>query len=136
MHARPKCNKCNHFNVYISLTGEASDKCSRCLTYSNKDRKRARRTKSLEPCYICGQMQIHVTQLHVDHKDGNNLNYDKSNLVMPCSSCHSLKSYIQSYPHKWAEYCKKIQLPFREELTSEYYFQLKNLVNESNKVIF
>lgn len=132
---RPKCNKCNHFNVYQSLDGIQSEKCSRCLTYSNNDRKKARRTKTLIPCYICGNLPIHVTQLHVDHKDGNNLNYDKDNLVMPCSSCHSLKSYIQSYPHKWVAYCDKMKLPFRKELTSEYYFILKNLTNERNTII-
>ena len=47
-----------------------------------------------EVCEHCGFEPVHISQLDVDHIDGNNQNNDPSNLQTLCANCHRLKTHL------------------------------------------
>ena len=44
-------------------------------------------------CEACGFVPAHISQLDVDHIDGNKNNNDLSNLKTLCANCHRLKTF-------------------------------------------
>jgi hypothetical protein len=44
-------------------------------------------------CERCGFIPEHLTQLDVDHINGDNSNNNPSNLQTLCANCHRLKTY-------------------------------------------
>ena len=47
-----------------------------------------------EICEHCGFIPVHISQLDVDHKDGDRWNNDPSNLQTLCANCHRLKTMM------------------------------------------
>lgn len=45
-------------------------------------------------CENCGFKPEHISQLDVDHIDGNRNNNDPSNLQTLCANCHRLKTHL------------------------------------------
>ena len=45
-------------------------------------------------CQQCGFIPVHISQLDVDHKDGDRWNNDPSNLQTLCANCHRLKTHL------------------------------------------
>jgi 5-methylcytosine-specific restriction endonuclease McrA len=45
-----------------------------------------------ETCERCGFIPEHISQLDVDHIDGNKTNHSLSNLQTLCANCHRLKT--------------------------------------------
>jgi hypothetical protein len=45
-------------------------------------------------CEHCDFKPVHISQLDVDHIDGNRNNNDPSNLQTLCANCHRLKTYL------------------------------------------
>ena len=45
-------------------------------------------------CEHCNFKPVHISQLDVDHIDGNNWNNDPSNLQTLCANCHRLKTHL------------------------------------------
>lgn len=74
----------------------------------NKDKARESAVRSRRPwrqhvgnvCERCGFVPEHVSQLDVDHIDGNRQNGDPSNLQTLCANCHRLKTHLSrdNYP--------------------------------------
>ncbi len=49
-----------------------------------------------ESCEHCGFIPVHVSQLDVDHIDGDRWNNDPTNLQTLCSNCHRLKTHLHN----------------------------------------
>ena len=47
-----------------------------------------------DKCEHCGFKPAHISQLDVDHIDGNRNNSDPSNLQTLCANCHRLKTHL------------------------------------------
>ena len=47
-----------------------------------------------DKCEHCGFIPEHISQLDVDHIDGNKKNNDANNLQTLCSNCHRLKTFL------------------------------------------
>jgi hypothetical protein len=47
-----------------------------------------------DKCEHCGFVPVHLSQLDVDHMDGNKNNNNLSNLQTLCANCHRLKTYV------------------------------------------
>ena len=47
-----------------------------------------------DQCGHCGFIPVHMSQLDVDHIDGNKNNNSPDNLQTLCSNCHRLKTHI------------------------------------------
>jgi 5-methylcytosine-specific restriction endonuclease McrA len=45
-------------------------------------------------CQGCGFIPVHISQLDVDHIDGDRWNNDPSNLQTLCANCHRLKTHL------------------------------------------
>jgi len=45
-------------------------------------------------CQKCGFIPVHISQLDVDHIDGDRWNNDPSNLQTLCANCHRLKTHL------------------------------------------
>ena len=45
-------------------------------------------------CEHCNFQPVHISQLDVDHIDGNRNNNDPSNLQTLCANCHRLKTHL------------------------------------------
>jgi predicted RNA-binding Zn-ribbon protein involved in translation (DUF1610 family) len=45
-------------------------------------------------CGKCGFIPVHISQLDVDHIDGDRWNNDPSNLQTLCANCHRLKTHL------------------------------------------
>ena len=47
-----------------------------------------------DKCKHCGFIPVHMSQLDVDHIDGNRNNNDPANLQTLCANCHRLKTHL------------------------------------------
>jgi len=47
-----------------------------------------------DTCEQCGFIPEHISQLDVDHKDGDRWNNDPENLQTLCANCHRLKTHL------------------------------------------
>lgn len=47
-----------------------------------------------DACERCGFVAVHISQLDVDHIDGNKKNNDPNNLQTLCANCHRLKTWL------------------------------------------
>lgn len=47
-----------------------------------------------DKCEHCGFIPVHISQLDVDHIDGNRSNNDPANLQTLCANCHRLKTFL------------------------------------------
>ena len=47
-----------------------------------------------DKCEHCGFIPEHISQLDVDHIDGNKNNSDPSNFQTLCANCHRLKTFL------------------------------------------
>ena len=47
-----------------------------------------------DSCQQCGFNPVHISQLDVDHIDGDRWNNDPSNLQTLCANCHRLKTHL------------------------------------------
>lgn len=47
-----------------------------------------------DTCEKCGFVPAHISQLDVDHIDGDRWNNDPSNLQTLCANCHRLKTHL------------------------------------------
>ncbi len=45
-------------------------------------------------CQHCNFKPVHISQLDVDHIDGDRFNNDPSNLQTLCANCHRLKTHL------------------------------------------
>jgi 5-methylcytosine-specific restriction endonuclease McrA len=45
-------------------------------------------------CQHCNFKPVHISQLDVDHIDGDRYNNDPSNLQTLCANCHRLKTHL------------------------------------------
>ena len=45
-------------------------------------------------CEHCGFKPVHISQLDVDHIDGDRWNNDPTNLQTLCANCHRLKTHL------------------------------------------
>ncbi len=45
-------------------------------------------------CEQCDFKPVHISQLDVDHIDGDRFNNDQSNLQTLCANCHRLKTHL------------------------------------------
>lgn len=45
-------------------------------------------------CSECGFIPKHSCQMDIDHIDGDNFNFTKTNLRVLCSNCHRFKTHI------------------------------------------
>ena len=45
-------------------------------------------------CEHCGFVPVHISQLDVDHIDGDRWNNDPANLQTLCANCHRLKTHL------------------------------------------
>jgi hypothetical protein len=45
-------------------------------------------------CQQCGFIPVHISQLDVDHKDGDRWNNEPHNLQTLCANCHRLKTHL------------------------------------------
>jgi 5-methylcytosine-specific restriction endonuclease McrA len=46
-------------------------------------------------CSFCGFIPVHISQLDVDHIDGNHFNNNPVNLQTLCANCHRLKTHME-----------------------------------------
>ena len=68
----------------------------RCATTHRNNNNRFSypyRLHKKDACEQCGFIPEHVSQLDVDHIDGDNTNNDLSNLQTLCANCHRLKTF-------------------------------------------
>jgi 5-methylcytosine-specific restriction endonuclease McrA len=65
-----------------------------------KCRENGYRTSKKDRCEYCGFVAIHLSQLDVDHIDGNHKNNDPENLQTLCANCHRLKTHTNR-DHDW-----------------------------------
>ena len=49
-----------------------------------------------EFCEHCGFIPTHISQLDVDHVDGDRWNNEPSNLQTLCANCHRLKTHLNN----------------------------------------
>jgi 5-methylcytosine-specific restriction endonuclease McrA len=47
-----------------------------------------------DACEKCGFIPVHISQLDVDHIDGDRWNNEVSNLQTLCANCHRLKTHL------------------------------------------
>ena len=47
-------------------------------------------------CQYCDFKPVHISQLDVDHIDGDRWNNDPSNLQTLCANCHRLKTHLNN----------------------------------------
>ena len=50
-------------------------------------------------CEHCNFNPVHISQLDVDHIDGDRWNNDPSNLQTLCANCHRLKTHLNNDSH-------------------------------------
>ena len=50
-------------------------------------------------CEHCEFKPVHISQLDVDHIDGDRWNNDPSNLQTLCANCHRLKTHLNNDSH-------------------------------------
>ena len=64
--------------------------CSRVCKEKNRRKPWIKHRKMF--CEECKFIPVHISQLEVDHIDGDKENNDVSNLKTLCANCHRLKS--------------------------------------------
>lgn len=101
--SKPLCKECGNRPCESIGGGKLSSKCWKCrrphkkrTTMGSKQRKRNRlRNKHLKSfCEFCGFKAVHLSQLDLDHIDGNHDNNNKDNLQTLCANCHRLKTFL------------------------------------------
>jgi len=76
----------------------------RCVGATSSRFKRPYTTHKGVVCEWCGFVPRISEQLDVDHKDGNHMNDDPSNLQTLCANCHRLKNYAERKRRLAAEF--------------------------------
>ena len=89
---RPLCMACGNTPADSRGNGKWHKKCTSC-------RRKPYRMHKGSICVFCGFVPIHMSQLDVDHIDGNHKNNDLSNLQTLCANCHRLKTVMSGDCH-------------------------------------
>lgn len=63
-----------------------------------KDRRGTLRHLKTDTCARCGFVAQALSQMDLDHIDGDRSNHDPDNMQTLCANCHRLKSYS---PQLW-----------------------------------
>lgn len=85
------CLECGPTNLKITLrNGKQKPTCMKSYKRHKTPYKRFKKAI----CEQCGFVPTHISQLDVDHIDGNRKNNDLSNLKTLCANCHRLKTAI------------------------------------------
>jgi 5-methylcytosine-specific restriction endonuclease McrA len=90
------CSECGPVSlraIGYSKKGNKMWRCKKARVIEKKNRERPWSLFRGEVCERCGFVPEHISQLDVDHKDGNKSNNDPSNLQTLCANCHRLKTY-------------------------------------------
>ena len=92
---KPKCKRCKERPVAAKERGRWRSICWKCVTpiRSNNagDRRRIRK-RLFADCVRCGYEPKRLSDIEIDHIDGNRQNGAKENLQTLCKKCHSIKT--------------------------------------------
>ena len=90
------CAKCGDVKVRFGGKDKRGNQIYRCRTAHMFDEHLRRRPHLVfreSTCSKCGFVPEHLSQLDVDHIDGNNSNNSPENLQTLCANCHRLKTW-------------------------------------------
>jgi HNH endonuclease len=92
----PKCRCGGNKRIYYKKGKQyISAVCKACARWSSKKMSNTKnyRIHKKEYCEACGFVAKHISQLDVDHIDGNSSNNNIDNLQTLCANCHRLKTH-------------------------------------------
>ena len=91
------CSVCGPIRVKLRDKTRPLSSKYRCIQVYKIKEKRRRSPYHLyrkNYCEHCNFKPMHISQLDVDHIDGDHFNNDPANLQTLCANCHRLKTHL------------------------------------------
>jgi len=91
------CSVCGHTKIKLRDKNNPISSRYRCKTVYKRNIDKSQYPYKIhrkESCEKCGFIPIHISQLDVDHIDGDRWNNNPSNLQTLCANCHRLKTHL------------------------------------------